>query len=233
MIQNVYKKLIVAAFLTATSLGMASQAEAGVALGATRVVYPSDQKQVTLGISNNDNKSTYLIQSWIENAAGVKENRFVITPPLFVINGKKENTLRIIDGTNQSLPRDRETLFWVNVKAIPSMNKSQQTQNTLQLAIISRIKLFYRPTGLAIPPEDAPKKLRFHKNGSQLTLINPSPYYLTVTSLTAGTKTLSNTMVPPMDKVSVPLVPGAGENITYQTINDYGALTPVTKGIYQ
>lgn len=73
MIQNVYKKLIVAAFLTATSLGMASQAEAGVALGATRVVYPSDQKQVTLGISNNDNKSTYLIQSWIENAAGVKK----------------------------------------------------------------------------------------------------------------------------------------------------------------
>lgn len=233
MIQLIRKKMLGLALMAVATFGVASQVQAGVALGATRVVYPSDQKQVTLGISNNDEKSTYLIQSWIENSTGEKESRFVITPPLFVINGKKENTLRIIDGTNQTLPRDRETLFWVNVKAIPSMNKSQQSQNTLQLAIISRIKLFYRPIGLSMPPETAPGKLRFHKSGSQLILINPTPYYLTVTSLMAGNKELANTMVPPMGNISVPLLPGSGESITYQTINDFGALTPVTKGIFQ
>jgi fimbrial chaperone protein len=59
--------------------------------------------------------------------------------------GKKENTLRILDATNDQLPQDRETLFWMNVKAIPSMDKSKLSDNTLQLAIISRIKLYYRP----------------------------------------------------------------------------------------
>lgn len=233
MIQFRAKKYFSAALLVFAALGVVKHAEAGVALGATRVIYPSDQKQVTLGVSNNDAQSTFLIQSWIDNAAGTKENRFVITPPLFVMQGKKENSLRIIDGANQSLPKDRETLFWVNVKAIPSMKKQQESQNTLQFAIISRIKLFYRPVGLSMPPEDAPKHLRFHKEGSNLELINPTPYFLTITSLKAGAKALSNVMVPPMGNASVPMNGGSENDITYQTINDFGALTPVTKGIFQ
>lgn len=233
VIKTVHKRFLAAALVVATSLGLANSAHAGVALGATRVVYPANQKQVSLGISNNDDKSTFLIQSWVENAAGTKDSRFVITPPLFVIKGKRENSLRIIDGTNHSLPQDRESLFWVNVKAIPSMNKSQQSQNTLQLAIISRIKMFYRPTGLSMAPEQAAKALRFKKSGSTLTLVNPTPYYLTVTSLHAGSATLANTMVPPKGTSTVALPAGSASDITYQTINDFGALTPVTKGIFQ
>ncbi|STI86148.1 periplasmic pilus chaperone family protein [Escherichia coli] len=70
------------------------------------------------------------------------------------MQGKKENTLRIINATNHQLPGDRESLFWVNVKAIPAMEKDQKNENTLQLAIISRIKMFYRPTNLAMAPEE-------------------------------------------------------------------------------
>lgn len=101
------------------------QSYAGVALGATRVIYPEGQKQVQLAVTNNDDKSSYLIQSWIENAEGKKDARFVITPPLFSMQGKKENTLRIIDATNGQMPEDRESLFWVNVKAIPAMDKAK------------------------------------------------------------------------------------------------------------
>lgn len=125
-------------------------ANAAVALGATRVIYPANQKQVLLPVTNNDPASVYLIQSWIENAGDQKDTQFVITPPLFSMQGKKENTLRIINATNHQLPGDRESLFWVNVKAIPAMEKDQKNENTLQLAIISRIKMFYRPTNLAI-----------------------------------------------------------------------------------
>lgn len=233
MIKLNIKRIVTAALLVTSALSVIKNAEAGVALGATRVIYPSDQKQVTLGVSNNDDKSTFLIQSWIDNASGTKENRFVITPPLFVMKGKKENTLRIIDGTNQSLPKDRETLFWVNVKAIPSMAKSQESQNTLQFAIISRIKLFYRPVGLSMPPEDAPKHLRFKKDGSRLELINSTPYFLTVTDLKAGNQLLNNVMVPPLGNASVPMRNDAGSTVTFQTINDFGALTPVTKGVFE
>ncbi|EET4539680.1 fimbria/pilus outer membrane usher protein [Escherichia coli] len=60
-------------------------ANAAVALGATRVIYPANQKQVLLPVTNNDPASVYLIQSWIENAGDQKDTQFVITPPLFSI----------------------------------------------------------------------------------------------------------------------------------------------------
>lgn len=65
-------------------------ANAAVALGATRVIYPANQKQVLLPVTNNDPASVYLIQSWIENAGDQKDTQFVITPPLFSIRGRRQ-----------------------------------------------------------------------------------------------------------------------------------------------
>lgn len=169
----------------------------------------------------------------IENAGDQKDTQFVITPPLFSMQGKKENTLRIINATNHQLPGDRESLFWVNVKAIPAMEKDQKNENTLQLAIISRIKMFYRPTHLAMAPEEAPAMLRFRRSGSILTLINPTPYFITVTNMKAGNSNLPNTMVPPKGEVSVDIPHAVTGDISFQTINDYGALTPLIKATMQ
>ncbi|WP_171034896.1 MULTISPECIES: fimbria/pilus periplasmic chaperone [Klebsiella] len=224
---------LLAGLLLAATAGFSVQAEAGVSLGATRVIYPAGQKQVQLAVTNNDDKSTFLIQSWVENADGAKDGSFVITPPLFAMQGKKESTLRILDATSNQLPQDRETLFWLNVKAIPSMDKSKLSDNTLQLAIISRIKLYYRPANLPLPPDQAAEKLRFRRSAGSLTLINPTPYYLTVTELNAGTRVLKNALVPPKGEASVSLPSDAGSDITYRTINDYGALTPRMKGVMQ
>lgn len=85
------------------------QAAGGIALGATRVIYPADAKQTSLSISNSDTKERYLVNSWIENSAGAKEKSFVVTPPLFVSEPKSENTLRIIYA-GEPLPKDRESL---------------------------------------------------------------------------------------------------------------------------
>lgn len=222
-----------ATLLIILTAGYSTLANAGVALGATRVIYPANQKQVLLPVTNNDPDSIVLIQSWIENAKDTKDNQFVITPPLFSMKGKKENTLRIIDASNKQLPTDRESLFWINVKAIPSMDKSMKDENTLQLAIISRIKMFYRPSNLPIAPDKAQEKLRFQRNGNKLKLINPSPYFLTITNMKAGNKELQNTMVPPMGEISVPLPAGSNGEITYQTINDYGALTARSVAVMQ
>lgn len=230
MIRAINIKAIVATFLVFLSI---PQSHAGVALGATRVIYPAEQKQVQLAVTNNDEKGNYLIQSWIENAEGKKDNRFVITPPLFSMLGKKENTLRIIDSSNDALPKDRESLFWINVKAIPALDKAKENENYLQFAIVSRIKLYYRPKGLAIAPEQAPEKLRFSVQNDKLVLNNPTPYYLTVTDLKIDGKALEHTIVPPMGKtsVSIPSGGGAGGDITYKTINDYGAITSARKGL--
>ncbi|MFG7769501.1 hypothetical protein ACG0TJ_26920, partial [Klebsiella pneumoniae] len=92
-------------------------------------------------------------------------------------------------------------------------------------------QLYYRPAKLALAPDQAAEKLTFSRSGSSLTLTNPTPYYLTVTELNAGTRILENALVPPMGKTSVKLPPDAGSRITYRTINDYGALTPTMNGV--
>lgn len=65
-------------------------ANAAVALGATRVIYPANQKQVLLPVTNNDPASVYLIQSWIENAGDQKDTQFVITHRFFPCKVKRE-----------------------------------------------------------------------------------------------------------------------------------------------
>ncbi|EFZ3972040.1 TPA: molecular chaperone FimC, partial [Escherichia coli] len=56
---------------------------------------------------------------------------------------------------------------------------------------------------------------------------------LTVTELNAGTRVLENALVPPMGESTVKLPSDAGSNITYRTINDYGALTPKMTGVME
>lgn len=80
---------ILAGCLLFVAGALSASAQAGVALGATRVIYPAGQKQVQLAVTNNDDNSTWLIQSWVENADGQRDGRFVITPPLFAMQGKK------------------------------------------------------------------------------------------------------------------------------------------------
>ncbi|HCR4067267.1 TPA: fimbria/pilus periplasmic chaperone [Proteus mirabilis] len=209
------------------TLCVINQAYAAVSLGATRVIYFAGEKQVKLPVINNDEKR-YLIQSWIENSEGKKDNSFVITPPLFSMQGKKENTLRIIDATNNKLPKYRETLFWLSVKSIPAVEKSLANENMLQLAIISKIKFFYRPKDLTISPDENYKKLQFKRNNDTLIIKNPTPYFITMTELELGGKKLENTMVPPFEDKSISIPTSAYGKLSFQTINDYGAITPKT-----
>nr|HCZ4556193.1 fimbria/pilus outer membrane usher protein [Escherichia coli] len=205
-------------------------ANAAVALGATRVIYPANQKQVLLPVTNNDPASVYLIQSWIENAGDQKDTQFVITPPLFSMQGKKENTLRIINATNHQLPGDRESLFWVNVKAIPAMEKDQKNENTLQLAIISRIKMFYRPTNLAMAPEEAPAMLRFRRS---FTLNVPFSHWMRTDSQSAfrnsnASYSMSNDLKGGMTNLSGvygTLLPDNNLNYSVQVGNTHGGNT--------
>ena len=64
-------------------------ANAAVALGATRVIYPANQKQVLLPVTNNDPASVYLIQSWIENAGDQKTPSLSLPHRFFPCKGKK------------------------------------------------------------------------------------------------------------------------------------------------
>lgn len=197
----------------------------GIALGATRVIYPQGDKQTSLPIINSDKEGVFLIQSWVSDEKGNKSGDFVITPPLFVIQPRKESVLRIMY-VGAGLPTDRESVFYLNSKAIPSVDKNQLTGSNLQIATQSVIKLFIRPKKLSVLSADAPKMLRCQRNGRTVTISNASPYYVTLVQLHVGSHRLPNTMVSPMGRETLSVPGNASGAITFQTINDYGANTP-------
>lgn len=123
-----------------------------------------------------------------------------------------------------SLPTDRESVFYLNSKAIPSVNKSKLAANSLQIATQSVIKLFIRPKHLPVASVDAPAMLRCQRAGDRLTIVNPSPYYVSLVDIHVGGQKLANSMVPPKSEIT--LHGGAGQ-ATFQSINDFGATTPL------
>lgn len=219
--------LIISLILMLFSLPV--KASGGIALGATRVIYPADAKQTSLAITNTNKKERYLINAWIENDRGQKEKTFAVTPPLFVSEPDSENTLRIIYA-GPALATDRESLFFMNVKAIPSINKEDhEGNNVLQLAILSRIKLFVRPKNLSMQPEDAISHLHFERAGNHLKVSNASPYYISLVNLYLGGKKLENLMVAPKSSAQQALPAGANGTLSWQSVNDYGAITPARR----
>ncbi|MCP1112879.1 fimbria/pilus periplasmic chaperone [Enterobacter bugandensis] len=208
------------AFVISLSL-LNSAAAAGVALGATRVIYPQDAKQASINVMNSDTHDSFLVQSWVSDDKGNKVSTFVVTPPLFVLKPGKDNILRIIYNGSR-LPEDKESVFFLNNKAIPSLDKSAPVTNSLQIATQSVIKLFVRPAHLSVKPADAAAMLRCKADGAKLTVTNPSPYFVTLVNLTVAGKKQPNMMVPPKDSQTI----NAAGAVSYQTLNDYGAVTP-------
>jgi P pilus assembly chaperone PapD len=206
------------------ALGMSQLAHAGgIALGSTRVIYPQGDKQVSLPVINSSGNNVFLIQSWVANADGGRSADFVVTPPLFVIQPGKENLLRIMY-VGPSLPQDRESVFYLNSKAIPSVNKNKLAANSLQIATQSVIKLFIRPKHLSVAAIDAPAMLRCRNSDGRLTVANPSPYYVSLVNIHVGKRKLANAMIPPKGEKTLP--GGAGQ-ATFQSINDFGATMPL------
>ncbi|KJT04862.1 fimbrial chaperone protein FimC [Salmonella enterica subsp. enterica serovar Heidelberg str. RI-11-013193] len=94
--------------------------------------------------------------------------------------------------------------------------------------MLSRIKLFVRPANLPQTPEDAPTLLKFSRVGNHLKITNPSAYYLTLVNISVGAKKIDNVMIAPKSDMQIPLPTGAQGNVTFQSVNDYGALTSAT-----
>jgi fimbrial chaperone protein len=202
----------------------------GVTLGATRVVYPSNAKQAELTVINTDSQNKFLVQSWVEDEHGHKNKDFIMTPPLYVLEPNKENTLRVVY-TGNNLPQDRESMFWANIKVIPPLSDENKANNTMQVAIQNRIKLFYRPQNIAKHDEQIHEKIQFTRQDNKLKVSNPTPYYLTLVNIKSNQRELASSLVVAPFSSSY-LATNVRGSVSYQTINDFGAQTSrVTKKI--
>lgn len=220
------QSLLIGGLLTFPSISNAKEV-GGISLGTTRVIYPINSKQVPLNLSNRGSKDRYLVNAWVENEAEEKSKDLLITPPIFISQPKSENTFRIVK-IKQDLPTDRETVYWINVKSIPSINKEElEKSNVLQLAVLTRIKLFIRPDNLAYSSELATKHIRFFNSNQGLMIENNSPYFLNLTQIKIDDADSPNMMISPLSKQI--LSTKKGNTISFQSINDYGGLNEVSK----
>lgn len=197
--------------------------QASITVGGTRLIYNASENEASLPVSNTQDGVPYLIQSWVElseNSEG--QVPFIVTPPLFRLDTGHENTLRIIYTGEKKLPENRESVFWLNVKSIPSMTRSDE--NRLLIAVKTRMKIFYRPALLASElAGEAWEKLKFEPRGEHLLIINPTPFYVSLYSLKVGDKSISQ---PPMiSPFSSETEAGIGKQVTWKAINDFGGVT--------
>lgn len=226
-------KILAAIFLIAAS--QSAFAVSGVSLGATRVVYNASSKETSINVANKNTEQYFLVQSWVDNKDGNKKVPFAITPPLFRLNAKNENMLRIVK-TAGEVPSDRESVYYVNVKAIPPAPAADGPQNVLQLAIKTRIKMFYRPKGLPGKVEEAPAQLQWSHQGNQLIVKNPSAYSVSLAEVKIAGKDVEGTdLVLPKEEAHYTLPAGSESagNLSYTAITDFGGLTtPITAQIH-
>ncbi|MGL5387631.1 MAG: fimbrial biogenesis chaperone [Serratia sp. (in: enterobacteria)] len=193
----------------------------GVTVGGTRLIYDGGKKEASLSVTNTDT-NPYLIQSWAETQNGGAEKApFIVTPPLFRLDGNQQNLLRIVR-TGGSLPEDRESLYWLNVKSIPAGSKKEGA-NTLQIAVKTRIKLIYRPQGLKGTPEDVTGKLTWSQSGTQLTVANSTPFVMNFQQVKVGGREVKDiTYVLPMSQATFSVPANVSGGVSWKLISDYG-----------
>lgn len=213
------------------------QSQASIVVSGTRVVYPGNEREVTVKLSNTG-KSPVLVQSWIDK--GDVEARpekiqvpFILTPPINRINPDKSQTLRLSYTGLPALPEDRESVYWLNVLEIPPVTSST-APNRLQVAFRTRIKLFYRPAALIDRAKvaAAAEKLSWSVSDGELKATNNSPYFVSLVSLALSQSghesSVDGEMLSPLSshtfRIGDRTLLRAGTTVIWEYVNDWGAV---------
>ncbi|MCW1877857.1 molecular chaperone [Erwinia sp. INIA-01] len=203
---------------------------ANIIINGTRILYSETNKEVIVQLSNTGD-SPALVQSWIDDGdinstPETAKVPFLLSPPVIKVNGNNGQQLRI-KKLPANLPVDRESVFFLNVLDIPPKPENLQNMNTVQLAIKSRIKLFYRPASLTGSLDKAVEKLNLVASGNHFLINNNSPFHITIANISMGKmKLLSESpMVTPYGHLQVAakheVKPGQTFQLMY--VDDLGA----------
>ncbi len=236
----------------------------GFGLNTSRVVLMADDRRSGAAVALNNADKTYLVQSRVYPADGATgwplttavagaakpAVPFLVTPPLQRMAGWSRMPLRILVTPDNHLPTDRESLFFLSAKAIPSQEAPAGAKAKgkgdgpgdapvaakgprVSMAIQQFVKLYYRPAGLeprAIFDGKVAQLLSVSRVDNRLQVSNPTPYYITFIVLKVGGKAVDakamRAMVPPKGVQRYPLPAGvtAGQ-VEWQIVDEFGLAT--------
>ncbi|EEZ5226318.1 fimbria/pilus periplasmic chaperone [Escherichia coli] len=202
-------------------------------LGATRVIYNPSGGDPTLSV-RNDQDYPMLVQSEVLTEDRKGKGFFVVSPPLFRLDGLQSTRLRIIR-TGGDFPEDRESLQWLCIKGIPPKEGDKWAENKewnkgdgrvslrMNFSINSCIKLIIRPEKVNGHPEDVAKNVIWKKIGNKLKGINPTPFYINLSELSIGGKKVeSRHYISPFSSYEYDFPTGASGKVFWKVITDYG-----------
>lgn len=222
-------------FFTALCLCVSPLSNAAVNLDRTRIVFPENDKASSLTIENQSKSLPYLALAWVEDREGRKEDsHFMVLPPIQRIEPGTSSQVRIVkQPATQQLPNDRETLFFFNLREVPPKSENRKEERSvMQVAMQSRIKLFWRPETIRKKAGDnAEIRLTVTLSGRTMTLKNPTPYFTTLAWLSNNGKTMlpgfDSLMISPFETRTLTLSEPEESGYSIGYIDDYGALRKV------
>ncbi|ESN16052.1 chaperone EcpD [Enterobacter sp. MGH 24] len=225
-------KMCMTALIFSAAFAVSHSALADIVISGTRVIYPQSAKDVTVNMENRGNKPL-LVQTWLDDGRDTTNPQelklpFIVTPPVSRVDPAKGQTVRIT-WLGQSMPQDRETMYWFNVLEVPPKTKDAESQNMLQLAFRTRIKMFFRPDGLKGDASTAAAQLKWSQQANSLVARNDSPFYVSVAKIeaSAGGKAIEvepHVVAPFASQSYVMKNAGSAQikKLTYVSINDFG-----------
>lgn len=210
----------------------------GFGISATRLIYPQGASSVSLTLRNTQPDSPYLVHTTVSPFIhGKGAAPFLVSPPLFRLEPHSSNQIRI-SANGATLPGDRESVFYINARAIPSSvagigeNQEQKVGGEVKLGVANVIKLFYRPSGLVPSVANAHKDLQITPVKEGLQVKNSSPYFINFAGITFAGEALSlarldASMIAPFSHHIFPTKVKQGE-VRWRVINDLGGIDAFT-----
>ncbi|HHV7361217.1 TPA: fimbrial biogenesis chaperone [Morganella morganii] len=219
--------------LTFICLIMTIDTQASVVMTGTRVIFPSGVNEKTIQFSNPD-PQPYIMQLQLTTEDNKPDTKapFVPLPPVFRMESHSGQTVRLIANGTAALPKDKESVFYLNFTQLPSVKSDLQEKNKLVITITNRVKIFYRPKSLQGNPNDAYKELHFSLQNGVVTAINPTGFYINITSAEIM---MSDKAIPISDasilaplsttewKLKQKITTSNRASIKLKVINDYGS----------
>lgn len=223
--------LMIKQLLLAGLILSSTYAQANIVINGTRVIYPEKNKDVVVQLMNNGSDAS-LVQAWIDDGdinstPETAQVPFLLSPPVVKVLGDSGQQLRITK-IGSPLPADRESVFFLNVLDIPPTPENLMGTNTLQLAIKSRIKLFYRPAGLKQNARFSAESIELQAVEKGFNIVNKSPYFLTLANIDQADKKhllTDSVMVAPFSSTFAESKSPTRKNTPYTLmyIDDFGA----------
>ncbi|RSV97760.1 molecular chaperone [Klebsiella aerogenes] len=213
----------------------------GISFNFTRLVMTDKDTKGVYFKAYNNNDFPILVQSWgskldtdtgsVDDSTSDIKIPFIVLPPLQRVEPGEEFTLHL-RFNGERIPSITESVYLLSFKAIPV--SGPKTAKTLSMTVVMNIKVFIRNQ---LPDNDgissAINKVTASWHADGVLINNPSPYWLTLSSIILDNKEIERKellkMAAPMQSTLFKWKNGRPREIFIKFIDEYSMETETVR----